>query len=69
VKASHGYPPATPGMAGVVYLWGDGVAAGIYKSHVRAVDLHPTVTALLGIEPGVPVDGELVRPFLVPEGF
>jgi hypothetical protein len=36
---------------------------------VRAVDLHPTVTALLGIEPGVPVDGELVRPFLVPEGF
>jgi predicted AlkP superfamily pyrophosphatase or phosphodiesterase len=69
VKATHGYPPATPGMAGVLYLWGDGVAAGIYKSHVRAVDLHPTVTALLGIEPGVPVDGELVRPFLVPEGF
>lgn len=69
VKASHGYPPATPGMAGIVYLWGDGVAAGIYKSHVRAVDLHPTVAALLGIEPGVPVDGEVVRPFLVPEGF
>jgi predicted AlkP superfamily pyrophosphatase or phosphodiesterase len=69
VKATHGYPPATTGMAGVLYLWGDGVAAGIYKSHVRAVDLHPTVTALLGIEPGVPVDGELVRPFLVPEGF
>jgi predicted AlkP superfamily pyrophosphatase or phosphodiesterase len=69
VKATHGYPPATPGMAGVLYLWGDGIAEGIYKDHVRAVDLHPTVTALLGIEPGVPVDGQAVRPFLVPEGF
>jgi predicted AlkP superfamily pyrophosphatase or phosphodiesterase len=69
LKATHGYPPATPGMAGVVYLWGDGVAAGIYKSHVRAVDLHPTVTTLLGIEPGIPQDGEPVRPFLVSEGF
>jgi predicted AlkP superfamily pyrophosphatase or phosphodiesterase len=69
VKATHGYPPETPGMAGIVYLWGDGVAEGIYKSRVRAVDLHPTVAALLGIEPGIPVDGEVVRPFLVSEGF
>ena len=69
LKATHGYPPATPGMQGVLYLWGDGVAEGIYKSHVRAVDLHPTVTTLLGIEPGVPVDGSVVRAFLVPEGF
>jgi predicted AlkP superfamily pyrophosphatase or phosphodiesterase len=69
VKATHGYPPETPGMAGIVYFWGDGVAEGIYKSRVRAVDLHPTVAALLGIEPGVPVDGEVVRPFLVSEGF
>jgi predicted AlkP superfamily pyrophosphatase or phosphodiesterase len=69
IRSSHGYPPATPGMAGVLYLWGDGIAGGIYKSQVRAVDLHPTVTALLGIEPGLPVDGELVRPFLVSEGF
>jgi predicted AlkP superfamily pyrophosphatase or phosphodiesterase len=69
LKATHGYPPSTPGMAGVLYLWGDGVASGIYKSRVRAVDLHPTVAALLGIEPGIPVDGEVVKPFLVPEGF
>jgi predicted AlkP superfamily pyrophosphatase or phosphodiesterase len=69
LKATHGYPPATPGMAGVLYLWGDGIAEGIYKAQVRAVDLHPTVTALLGIEPGVPVDGVVVRSFLVAEGF
>jgi len=69
LKATHGYPPATPGMLGVLYLWGDGVAEGIYKAHVRAIDLHPTVAALLGIEPGRPVDGEVIRPFLVPEGF
>jgi hypothetical protein len=33
------------------------------------VDVHPTVTALLGIEPGVPVDGGVITSFLVPEGF
>jgi len=68
-KASHGYPPATPGMNGILYLWGDGVAEGVYKNQVRAIDLHPTVAALLGIEPGIPVDGQVVKPFLVPEGF
>jgi predicted AlkP superfamily pyrophosphatase or phosphodiesterase len=69
LKATHGYPPATPGMAGVLYFWGDGIAEGFYKARVPAVDLHPTVTTLLGIEPGVPVDGEPIRAFLVPEGF
>jgi predicted AlkP superfamily pyrophosphatase or phosphodiesterase len=69
VKATHGYPPATPGMKGVLYLWGDGVAEAVYKGHTRAVDVHPTVATLLGIEPGVPVDGEPLRVFLVPEGF
>lgn len=69
LKATHGYPPATPGMAGVLYFWGDGIAEGFYKARVPAVDLHPTVTTLLGIEPGVPVDGEPIKAFLVPEGF
>src|SRR5262245_15442969 len=64
LKASHGYPPATPGMLGILYFWGDGVAEGIYKARVRAIDLHPTVAALLGIDPGVPVDGQVIRPFL-----
>jgi predicted AlkP superfamily pyrophosphatase or phosphodiesterase len=69
VKSTHGYPPAAPGMKGILYLWGDGIAEAVYKGHTRAVDVHPTVTTLLGIEPGAPVDGEPLRGFLVPEGF
>jgi predicted AlkP superfamily pyrophosphatase or phosphodiesterase len=69
LKATHGYPPDTPGMHGVLYLWGDGVAGGVRQRRVPAVDVHPTVTALLGIEPGVPVDGGVITSFLVPEGF
>jgi predicted AlkP superfamily pyrophosphatase or phosphodiesterase len=69
LKATHGYPPSTPGMRGILYFWGDGIASGIYKADTRAIDLHPTVTTLLGIEPGVPVDGYPIRSFLVPEGF
>jgi predicted AlkP superfamily pyrophosphatase or phosphodiesterase len=69
VKSTHGYPPETPGMKGILYFWGDGVAEKIYKGHTRAIDVHPTVATLLGIEPGVPVDGEPLDGFLVPEGF
>jgi len=69
LKATHGYPPGVPGMAGVLYAWGDGIAEGVEAKFVHAIDLHPTVTTLLGIEPGVPVDGSTRRDLLVPEGF
>jgi alkaline phosphatase D len=69
LKATHGYPPGVPGMVGVLYAWGDGIAEGIEAESVRAIDLHPTVTMLLGIDPGVPVDGSARRDLLVPEGF
>lgn len=69
LKATHGYPPGTPGMVGVLYAWGDGVAEGVEAEYVHAIDLHPTVTTLLGIEPGVSVDGTARRDLLVAEGF
>jgi predicted AlkP superfamily pyrophosphatase or phosphodiesterase len=69
LKATHGYPPGMPGMIGVLYAWGDGVAEGVALEYVHAIDLHPTVTALLGIEPGIPVDGTARRDLLVAEGF
>jgi len=69
VKASHGYPPGVPGMVGILYAWGDGIARGVELPYVHAVDLHPTVTALLGIEPGFPMDGTPINGFLVAEGF
>ncbi len=69
LKATHGYPAGVPGMVGILYAWGDGIAEGEEAEFVHAIDLHPTVTMLLGIDPGVPVDGTARRDLLVPEGF
>ncbi len=62
--AGHGYPPGTPGIEGVLYAWGPGVRSGHKLARVDAVDIHPTVTHLLGIAPGEPLDGELVPDLL-----
>jgi predicted AlkP superfamily pyrophosphatase or phosphodiesterase len=64
LKATHGYPPETEGMAGILYAWGDGIARGREVARARAIDLHPTVTELLGIATGQPVDGSVLRDFL-----
>jgi predicted AlkP superfamily pyrophosphatase or phosphodiesterase len=64
LKATHGYPPDTPGMHGILYAWGSGIAAGRELRSARAVDLHPTAAHLLGIEPGRPVDGEVLGDLL-----
>jgi len=69
LKATHGYPPGVPGMVGILYAWGDGIAEGAELEFVHAIDLHPTVTTLLGIAPGVPVDGSARLDLLVGEGF
>ncbi|MGH7788853.1 MAG: alkaline phosphatase family protein [Candidatus Binatia bacterium] len=61
IKATHGYPPDTPGVEGILYAWGAGVPAGREVPSVRAIDVHPTVAHLLGIEPGTPVDGTVAR--------
>jgi alkaline phosphatase D len=64
LKASHGYPPETPGVEGIFYAWGAGISAGREVASVRAVDIHPTVAQLLGIAPGNPVDGKPAVEFL-----
>lgn len=64
LKASHGYPPATPGVEGLFYAWGSGIARGREVSAIDAIDIHPTAAHLLGIEPGVPVDGHVATAFL-----
>ncbi len=55
--SAHGYPPETPGMQGILYAWGSGISPGRQIRDARMIDVHPTVTHLLGIEPGRPVDG------------
>jgi len=64
LKASHGYPPQEEGMAGILYASGDGIAKGREVREMNAVDLHPTVMSLLGVEPGRPVDGTVARELL-----
>ena len=58
LKASHGYPPDTQGVRGILYAWGSGIRRDNHVARVDAIDVHPTVTRLLGIEPGRPVDGK-----------
>lgn len=64
LKASHGYPPDTPGVQGILYAWGSGIRRDNHVARVDAIDVHPTVTRLLGIEPGQPVDGKVADALL-----
>jgi predicted AlkP superfamily pyrophosphatase or phosphodiesterase len=64
LKASHGYPPGTPGVNGVLYAWGAGIRRDNHVGRIDAIDIHPTVTRLLGIEPGQPVDGQVLQAML-----
>lgn len=61
LKASHGYPPQTPGVEGVFYAWGAGITPGRELSKIDAIDIHPTAAKILGIQPGNPVDGKAVE--------
>ena len=61
LRAAHGYSPETPGNQGVFYAWGTGIVEGKELDGVRMVDVHPTIARLLGIEPGSPVDGDVLH--------
>jgi alkaline phosphatase D len=60
LKATHGYPPESVDVDGILYASGRGIPRGRDLGRVRAIDLHPTVTRLLGLESGSPVDGEAI---------
>jgi predicted AlkP superfamily pyrophosphatase or phosphodiesterase len=64
LKATHGFAPDTDGMEGILYAWGSGVAHGRELGKVRAIDIHPTIARLLGMQPGQPVDGVAVEGML-----
>lgn len=59
LKADHGYAPSIVQMHGIFYAWGAGVARGRELPRIDMIDVHPTVMALLGLKPGVPVDGRV----------
>lgn len=62
----HGHDPTLPEMGAVFRAWGDGIAAGGTAPTARAVDLVPTVCAVLGLPlpvhpDGQPLDGEVIE--------
>lgn len=61
-KGMHGFSPDLPDMQAIFYAKGRGVPAGLRPERVQAIDVAPTVSRLLGIDPprdseGVPVAG------------
>lgn len=50
-KGAHGYDPALPDMGGIFFAMGKDVAKGASLPEVHQLDVAPTVTRLLGIEP------------------
>jgi hypothetical protein len=48
LRGSHGHHPAAPEMAGIFFALGRGVAPGARPGRVHALDVAPTVLALLG---------------------
>ena len=51
MRGSHGYRPEVPAMGALFLALGRGVRPGTKLGAVRAIDVAPTVLALLGIEP------------------
>jgi predicted AlkP superfamily pyrophosphatase or phosphodiesterase len=49
MRGSHGYPPDVRGMGAIFVAFGRGARPGTELGEVRAVDVAPTVLALLGI--------------------
>lgn len=58
---AHGYRPELPEMGAVLFALGRGAESGEALGRVRAVDVAPTVLALLGLPPPEWMEGRPVR--------
>jgi predicted AlkP superfamily pyrophosphatase or phosphodiesterase len=57
-RGMHGFDPALSDMGGIFFAVGNGVPRGERIDPVRAIDVAPTVAAILGIEPPLDAEGE-----------
>ncbi len=60
VRGMHGYIPTLPDMGGIFYAEGPDFRAGSTLPEVRAVDVAPTICALLHISPPPHADGHSI---------
>lgn len=65
-QGGHGYDPRRPDMQGIFFALGRGVHAGTQLGEVSALDVAPTVAALLGIAPPREAEGRALSAFGVP---
>jgi predicted AlkP superfamily pyrophosphatase or phosphodiesterase len=65
-QGGHGYDPQRPDMQGIFYALGRGVHAGTKIDAVSALDVAPTVAALLGIAPPRDAEGRALAAVGVP---
>ncbi|HKC49918.1 MAG TPA: alkaline phosphatase family protein, partial [Myxococcota bacterium] len=57
-SGAHGFDPAQSDMGAIFYALGRGVPRGAELGEVRAIDVAPTIAALLGIEPPEQSEGK-----------
>jgi len=61
----HGYDPALPDMGALLLALGRGVPAGLVLPQAHLIDVAPTVSALLAIDPPRQSEGRVLLPDLV----
>jgi arylsulfatase A-like enzyme len=59
-RGTHGYAPDQPDMAGILYMLGRGVEQGATLDAVSNLDIAPTVSRLLGIDPPADCEGKVL---------
>jgi len=64
-RGGHGYLPEHPDMAGILFAMGRGVASDLQLDRVSNLDLAPTVSRLLGIEPPAGCEGRGIEAIAV----
>ena len=62
----HLYGPERPSMRAAFAIAGPGVAAGVDLGEIRQIDIAPTLSALLGIEPPAQATGVVLERALAP---
>ncbi len=66
LRGAHGYWPEEPGMGAFFVAAGRGVPAGTKLGEARAIDIAPTVLALLGVPTPVWMEGRPLEAFRGP---